>query len=148
MNQPTVEFSYYSNNEKRIDCAQRTERYELHISLEAEALKAKIKALETLTMERMDLIFSFDYKEDDRFFANGYQSWSTTREYMKPDKMPAITKLAATETLYKFAGISSDCRFVKHPKNAGEFHSHCYTYIKKGRTVTGFRFTAAKTWRA
>ena len=130
MNQPNFEVRYYANNVKRIDCSEATDSYELSYSLEKESLKAKIKALETITMERVDLIFQYTFKEDDRFFANGYQSWSTTREYMKPDKMPAITKLAATDTLYKFAGISSDCRFVQHPKNAGEFHSHCYTYIK------------------
>lgn len=130
MNYQGFEFHYSVGGSKQIDTAPCVGRYTLTYTLTDSALKASVKANTTFTMERIDFIFGHEFREDDRFFANGYQSWSTTREYMRRDKMPGITKLAVNEKLYNLAGISADCRFVKHPKNAGEFYSHCYTYVK------------------
>ncbi len=130
MKKQGIMFTYTANGIRYADSAEKNDRYEVACSVDGNGIKASVAAKQTLSMERFDLVFSYDFKDDDRFFANGYQSWSTTREYMKDDMMPTISPLAFNKKLFNLAGISSDCRFVKEPKRPGLFHSHCYTYVK------------------
>ena len=56
-------------------------------------------------------VFDHDFRDDDRFFANGYQSWTTSREYMKSDAQTGVMPLAKKLGLGNLAGISADIRF-------------------------------------
>ena len=129
MKQRGIEFIYSLNGTKITDCAAG-ENFDWTCSVKDDRMTASVTAKKKLTMQRFDIIFQYTYQPDDRFFANGYQSWTSSREYMRADQMPKITRLAKGEKLFNFAGISSDCRFVNEPTQAGQFHSHCYTYIK------------------
>lgn len=75
-------------------------------------------------------VFDHDFRDDDRFFANGYQSWTTSREYMKSDVQTGVMPLAKKIGLGNLAGISADIRFCLDDEQPGIFRSHCYTYIK------------------
>lgn len=69
----------------------------------------------------------------ERFFANGYQSWTKSREYGRDEIQRGIFKLAGvTKTTEAIARLTSDENFVKYSEKPGEFHSHCYTYIRNG----------------
>ncbi|MGN0545693.1 MAG: glycoside hydrolase family 36 protein [Acutalibacteraceae bacterium] len=90
--------------------------------------------------------FPYEFKKGDSFFAGGYQSWSTTREYKAYEIQKGITKLAGITKLTKdLAMLASDERIVKYTQKPGEFHSHCYTYIKNGGRVKFWGSLSEKT---
>lgn len=130
-----TEFTYFVGDIKYIDRSKDNPNFKLEYDITENSVKAKVTAKKKLTMHRADLNFEFGFKKDDKFFSNGYQSWTTSREYTAADKMPAIIPIAKGK-LEKIAGITADCRFARFPKETGCFLSHCYTYIKNGKNVT------------
>lgn len=93
-------------------------------------IKLTLKPKTLIELLDAKFIFDHDFNEGDKFFANGYQSWSTSREYTENDKQPGIIPVARTNSLKKLAGISADVWFVDDETKTGVFHSHCYTYVK------------------
>lgn len=129
-----TEFIYTADGYNYTDRTQDGENFTLEYEITDTLIRAKVTAKKTLTMKRVDLDFSYPFKEGDKFFANGYQSWTTSREYAAGDKMKPITPIAKGRLKY-LAGISADTRFVDFPTEAGSFISHCYTYIKSDTGV-------------
>ena len=90
--------------------------------------------------------FPYEFKKGVSFFAGGYQSWTTTREYKADEIQKGITKLAGITKLTKdLARLASDERIVKYTQKPGEFHSHCYTYVKNGGKVKFWGSLSEKT---
>ena len=80
--------------------------------------------------------FPYCFNNDDKFFANGYQSWTNSREYTADEILKGTIKLAnICEATKDFAKKTSDEWMIKYPEKKGEFHSHCYTYIRNGEKV-------------
>lgn len=108
------------------------------------------------TFELVDFYVEMPYsfKNDDRFFAAGYQSWTNTREYKKDEIRKGTIKLAnISKKLKHIASMTSDERIVSYSEKPGEFHSHGYTYIRNGEDVklwgslsenTGFTYFKVK----
>ena len=71
--------------------------------------------------------------DDDAFFAAGYQSWTTAREYTRKDRQKGlrlpIRALSFIPIVKKCAGASGDYSFT--PYRRGVFHSVGYTYLRK-----------------
>ena len=129
------EFVYSLDGVKYYDRTEGGEAFTLDIRVTPSCVKAGVTAKKTLEMHRVDLDFAFDYAPGAKVFANGYQSWTTSREYTADDKMQPITAIAKGK-LKLLAGISADTRFADFPTRAGSFLSHCYTYVKDGKNVT------------
>ena len=130
--------TYFEGGKKyRIRSAENT-HFKVEYKLSDNSFKAFITAKQKITLHRVDVIFDREFKQGDKFFGNGYQSWTLSKEYGEKDKMQDIMAIAATKSLKNLAGVSSDCRFVECPKKAGEFYSHCYTYIRNGKNVDLF----------
>ncbi|MCR5150521.1 MAG: alpha-galactosidase [Clostridiales bacterium] len=109
--------------------------FRIDYELSDSSFKAKIISKACITLKSVDVHFAREFKPGDKFFANGYQSWTTSKEYTVSDSEKDITPIAVGEALHNFAGISSDCRFAKHTCEQGQFVSHCYTYIRNGEAV-------------
>lgn len=127
--------SYESFGTKYSVPAQSNAHFVLSYEETADSIKAKITARADITLNKVDVYYSYDFKCDDKFFGNGYQAWTTSREYDRGDKMGDITPIAAVRPLRNLAGISADCRFVDYPGKKGSFYSHCYTYIRNGEKL-------------
>ena len=73
------------------------------------------------------------FGDDDAFFAAGYQSWTTAREYTRKDRQKGlrlpIRALSFIPIVKKCAGASGDYSFT--PYRRGVFHSVGYTYLRK-----------------
>lgn len=115
------EYSLTGNNSEYLDAEYTVNDDEISLTL-------KPKALVELTTAYFE--FDHDFKDDDKFFANGYQSWTTSREYKKTDVALGINKLAKMYPFIKLSGTSSDVWFCEDKEIPGVFRSHCYTYIK------------------
>ncbi len=78
-----------------------------------------------------ELIFDHYYESNERFFANGYQSWTTSKEYKIGDKQLGLRFPCNTIPIARtFAAASGDYEFTEYGKDL--YHSHTYTYFRKG----------------
>lgn len=78
-----------------------------------------------------ELIYDHYFESQEWFFANGYQSWTTAREYKIGDRQYGLRFPCDVLTIArKFAGPSGDYDFTEYGKDL--FHSHTYTYLRHG----------------
>ena len=75
----------------------------------------------------------YNFGENSRFMANGFQSWSDTKEFTRDEKMPGIGLIGKSPFgIYFGMKYVGDYTFVKPEKKAGTFHSHSFAYIRNG----------------
>ena len=83
--------------------------------------------------------------KDEVFFSNGFQSWTTCYEFHAEDKMDSVVPLAKISKLTShMAMMSGDYKFVKYG-GKGFFHSHTYTYFRKGEDMELFGSMSERT---
>ncbi len=79
------------------------------------------------------------------FFANGFQSWSTTYECGKDDKAGDISPLAKVSAFTRrLAAMSGDYHFTECGRQ-GVVHSLTYTYFRKGGDIELFGSATERT---
>lgn len=135
MRNPVFNVSYYADGVLHNVMCSANDDFSIEYEINDNAIRSAIIPKKTITLNRVDIVFEHDFIEGDKFFGNGYQAWTTTREYEKKDKIQGLIPLAVTESLRNLAGISADNRFVAEREKAGEFYSHCYTYIRNGNEL-------------
>ncbi len=107
-----------------------------------------VTLLPKATFELVDFYaeMPYNFRSTDKFFANGYQSWTKTKEWKADEIMPSTIKLANISEFTKdLAKKTSDEWIVDYSGKKGEFHSHCYTYIKTGERVRLWGSLSEKT---
>ena len=107
--------------------------FSMKLDVTDNSIKATLTAKADITMQSLEISTEKDFDDDDLFFANGYQSWSTTREYCRYDTtmdlLPLGRKLGG---FAKYAcGIMSDYSFGDFYGKTGNLHSYTYTYFRK-----------------
>ncbi len=94
-------------------------------------IKGVLTAKTDFTMESLAVSKAMDFSDESLFFVNGYQSWTTSREYAKGDKindlMPLARKLGGFAEYA--AGIMSDYSFTSYGVRS-LFRSYTYTYMR------------------
>ena len=106
-----------------------------HFDFEYEEKNGRIKGVLTakkdIEMKKLAVKYEKKFNCDDLFYANGYQAWTTSREFSREDTFDGMFGLA---NISKFAthltGISGDYRFEKYGEK-GNFHSHTYCYFRE-----------------
>ncbi|MBR3149709.1 MAG: alpha-galactosidase [Eubacterium sp.] len=96
-------------------------------------LKAVITPKRPITVNKFYIECDYKYPDGARFFANGFQSWTDTREFVKTDKMDGLGRIG--KSLFgRTMGIDyvGDYNFVNEEKTTGIFHSHGIAYIRNG----------------
>lgn len=108
-----------------------TEFYTLSEETSDRGLKRVLTAKQDLILNSAELTASRNFAEDEFFFANGFQSWSTSEERKRTDVAkglpPVITfnKFVATQ-----AGQMGDYSYTSYG-TPGVFHSFTLTYFRK-----------------
>ncbi|MEG1529492.1 MAG: alpha-galactosidase [Clostridia bacterium] len=82
------------------------------------------KKVELLSAE---IIYDRYFENNERIFCNGYQSWTTSREYKKGDTQYGLRNVAHLPLIRKFASPCGDYDFAQYGRDL--FHSHSYTYF-------------------
>ena len=122
------------------------EDYRLEIVDNEKEYKVKIVSKKTIEMVEFFSEMPYEFKSSDKFFANGYQSWSTSKEYTSSEIMKGVIKLAKMSEFTKgLARKTSDEWMIDYTYKKGEFHSHCYTYVRNGEAVKFFGSLNEKT---
>ncbi len=96
-----------------------------------ESIKGILTAKCDLKMKSLEIECEKDFDDDDLFFANGYQAWTTSREFAKDDKFDGLIKAAnITKFVKHFAGLSGDYHFESYGEE-GKFHAYTYCYFRE-----------------
>lgn len=110
--------------------------YSLEITDTAERFTVILNPKKTFELVDFYVEMPYEFKDDDKFFCAGYQSWTVTKERSKNDILKGTIKLANINKKVKhLASMTSDERFVTYSEIPGEFHSHGYTYIRNGEKM-------------
>lgn len=137
MKTPKFIVTYIKDGKKIVEKSSDNSLFHIEFSLGDNFFKAKIVPKCALNLVRVDAVFSYNFKSDEKFYSNGYQAWTTSREYSVDEKMLDLTPIAMS-SVRKLAGITADVRFVDYPKSKGEFYSHTYTYLRQNENVRLF----------
>ncbi len=86
-----------------------------------------------ITLISASLEFWHEYEKNEKFFVNGYQSWTTSGEMSAEDIYRGTTPLAGVTKYMKDMAITSgDYAFTRYEPRPGFFHSFTYTYLRRG----------------
>ena len=86
-----------------------------------------------ITLISASLEFWHEYEKNEKFFVNGYQSWTTSGETSSEDIYRGTTPLAGVTKYTKDMAITSgDYAFTRYEPRPGFFHSFTYTYLRRG----------------
>lgn len=75
-----------------------------------------------------ELIYDHYFENKERFFANGFQSWTTSREYKRGDVQYGLRTLSKLPVARTFSGASGDYAFCEYGKDL--YHSFTYAYFR------------------
>lgn len=117
---------------------ERCVHYVLEKNITDSQIKVVIRPKENVKMELVEVKLTTErnFTDDDRFFSNGFQAWTTSREYAKTDKNKRINPLyKVMDIATQFIATSGDFLFVDEEKKAGCFHSFTYTYLRNKDSV-------------
>lgn len=85
-----------------------------------------------ITLISASLEFWHEYEKNEKFFVNGYQSWTTSGEMSSEDIYRGTTPLAGVTKYTKDMAITSgDYAFTRYEPRPGFFHSFTYTYLRR-----------------
>lgn len=109
-------------------------------------IKGTVTALTDFTFCSISLKNELPFGFDDLFYANGYQAWTTSREFCKTDTLQGIMPLSRISKFTEdLTGISGDYKFASYG-TAGVFHSYTYCYFRK-RGQRGITLFGSKSER-
>ncbi len=92
------------------------------------AVKIVVNAKKAVKAELAELIYDHYYEQTERFFANGFQSWTSSREYKRNDVHYGLRTLSKLPIVRTFSGASGDYAFTEYGKDL--YHSFSYTYFR------------------
>lgn len=132
-------FTYKADNQKKtVDCQNDDVAFDLQQN--ANGLKLTVIPKKAISDISFCLEREYDFSGDKRFFANGFQSWTDTKEFAKGEMM-ADEGLIGRGIFGKSPfGINlvGDYTFVDQPKEYGVFHSISFAYVRDGKSIDLF----------
>lgn len=134
--EPFIKYEYngriYENSKLKCD------NYSLELSINDNGIQCTLAPNVKMKLIEFSISAIKKFDENELFFANGYQSWTTSREFGRDDTLDGISKLAGlTEKTKALSEISGDYSFAQYGKK-GVFHSYTYTYFRVGEKVELF----------
>ncbi len=107
------------------------EGFVLELTEDDNSIRGTMKIKKDLEMKSIRLSQEREYGFDDLFYANGYQAWTTAREFCRTDKLNGILGISKISRFTEnINGITGDYKFASYGKT-GQFHSYTYVYFRK-----------------
>ena len=113
--------------------------FKLDISESENGLKITLIPNTDIKVKKFFAVRDYAFSPDSKFFANGFQSWTDTKEFSKTDRMAGLG-LVGKSLFGRVFGLSyvGDYNFVEQAKTAGRFHSHSLAYVRNGEELDFF----------
>ncbi len=123
---------------RSIDCTEIEKGYDdgvvsIKAECEGDRLRVVLNSVKKVRLEVAELIYDRYFETNEWFFANGFQSWTTSREYKRGDVQSGLNPICKLPVAKKFAGACGDYHFTQYGKNL--YHSFTYTYLRNGDKV-------------
>ncbi len=99
----------------------------------SDSLKLILLPKHALELKRAQIIHDHFYGNNEQFFANGYQSWTTSREYKRGDVQLGLRGPSKLPGIRTISGVSGDYHFTLYGKDL--YHSFTYTYLRNDAKV-------------
>lgn len=130
---------YSVNGEKRSSSNVETADYSIELTVNENKIKCVLHPKKELVLSSFSIETPKQMSDDEVFFVNGFQSWSTSPEVKKNDVVKGIIPLANISKFTKhLAAMSGDYLFENYDNAPGHFHSFTYTYFRKGNDIELF----------
>lgn len=134
-----LKFTYKADNKiKTVERQNDDVSFDLRQS--ANGLKLTVIPKKQISDISFYLERNYEYQTDSRFFANGFQSWTDTKEFTR-NEMMADEGLIGKGIFGKSPfGINlvGDYTFVEQPKEYGNFHAISFAYVRNDKNVDLF----------
>ena len=128
-------FKYVAEGELR---QAKTQNDDFSLEIISEGRNLRIFLIPNVPMEIKEFYIRREYNfgENSRFLANGFQSWTDTKEFTKDERIPGLG-MVGKSLFGKHFGMTygGDYNFVEPEKKAGEFHSISFAYIRNGEVL-------------
>ena len=113
--------------------------FTLDVKQDENGLKITLNPKTDIRIQKFFVTRDYAFSADSKFFANGFQSWTDTKEFSKTDRMAGLG-LVGKSLFGKVFGLNNvgDYNFVEAEKEAGEFHSHSFAYVRNGESIDFF----------
>lgn len=98
----------------------------------SEKLRLTITPKEEIEIVELYGRLNFKFLSEDKIFANGYQSWTDSREFFIDEKIKGISKLVKPIANKYQLDKYGDYNFMKYTNKAGVFHGYTYSYVRRG----------------
>lgn len=110
-----------------------TTDYTIKAEITDGAIKCVLIPNKEMELVRFTLTTTREMGDKEAFFANGFQSWSTSPEVYKNTKQSSINPLAnISKFTYHLATMSGDYQIIDDYGKEGCNHSFTYTYFRNG----------------
>lgn len=131
----TLKFVYTSDG-RTVETDKNDDTVSFIVSGDGSRYTLRVNAKKKISAVSAELIASRDYSDGEVFFGAGYQSWTTSREYRRGDRQKGLRLPAHIPVVRQFAAPTGDYDFVRYGR--GLYHSHCYTYFRRGDDLEFF----------
>ena len=84
------------------------------------------------------LICDYEFNDESLIYANGYQSWTDSKEYMPHEKMKSLDGLPKALRKHYLFDIYGDSYFYKYPNKSGVFHGYTISYVRQNDSYLFF----------
>ncbi len=99
-------------------------------SLNGKRLQLTVHPKQDIVLQNLEISFARTFKDSERIFCNGFQSWSESREFELKESLPSLMTLATP-----FMGNYGDYHFKQIQRGRGYLHSWTYSYIRQSEGI-------------
>lgn len=145
-----IEMTYQCGSETTVLKGLNDSVCSIKVGAENGIVQAELETCKAITVKKFRLTLPYEYREDCRIFANGFQSWTDSREYMPNEKMSELNPLVElyiNSPLGAPTGLnrSGDGTFHKYPRKKGLFYGFSYGYVRNGDRTELFGSMSERT---
>lgn len=145
-----MEMTYQCGSETTVLKGLNDSVCSVKVGAENGIVQAELETCKAINVKKFRLTLPYEYREDCRIFANGFQSWTDSREYMPNEKMRALhplVELYINSPLGAPTGLnrSGDGTFHKYPRKKGLFYGFSYGYVRYGDRTELFGSMSERT---
>lgn len=100
---------------------------------DANSVHIVLRTVKPLELKIAEIIYDHYFATDEKFFSNGFQSWTMSREYTHGDVQKGLATLSKLPVARTYSAATGDYDFTQYGKNL--YHGFTYTYLRNGDRV-------------
>ncbi len=142
----TPVLQYKANGHVINNSSYQNDDYSLNISVTDNEVKVVLLPKKEIELISFKMASKRPMEQDEVFFINGFQSWSTSYEVHRGEKIKGVTPLSKiSKFTHHLATMFGDYEIFDDYDTEGRFHSNTYTYFRKENKIELFGSMNEKT---